>query len=156
MSTFLIFNKSKDQSVKFFIGGLFLVCAIISWKIYLGYLFVFAFVALLTYRSGKEFKLTDSKFREFYIILGYKKGNWMSLKNYKNLSIKRNRKCLKQFTPRTNNSRTTYETFYEVILMHKSKRSYIVLFSSVKYDKSCEFIDKWSLNLSLPITTYGK
>lgn len=156
MQNQFIYFTEKDNSLKVIVVVFSLIFAIVTWQFYLGYIFFFIALLVLTYKSGIEFDMNNQRFREFTKIAGFTKGDWIQLVNYDHISLKRKNKGLQRYAPRSNSSMVSYTTFYEVLLMHNSQRKYKILYTTKLVDDAKSFATVWSENLKLPITIYGK
>lgn len=132
------------------VGGIF------TLQFFIGYLLFLTFIPLMFYKSGFEFDTNKKQFRNFFSIAGKSRGSWKSYVNCTSISLKKKRRGMKQYAPRSNNSKINYTTFYEVVLIGSDKRNYKVLYATKELEEAKKIVEDCCENLGLPYSQFGK
>lgn len=159
MEKFIIRHRSKDQTVRFITSSVFLIAGIFAFSVkavFAGALMCLGLLGFLSYQSGFEFNTRNNTYRAFYSLYGIKKDRWINYANFTSISIKKKRKGMQQYAPRSNNSSVSYTTYYEVIMVRKDNRNYKTLFASRDFEETKNLAATCCEKLHLPYTQFGK
>ena len=121
---------------------------------YVGIIFIFISVIILTLTTGIEIDKANNKIRVYTTILGCKKGKWEDFDKYTALTIMKLRKSQKQYCCRISVFLNIIDYYYDVALASDNFRKKIVLYSSKKEHLSMQFAQQWSKTINLPIKEY--